>query len=313
MKKLIRYWNQNRIKIIITIFIIVFILALIYVINKIISQVQDNTISNTSGIVDTAKPSESVISGDSVSDEITETNMDVIRNFVEYCNNKEYENAYNLLTEDCKSELFPTLQTFIDNYCNQIFDKEITFSLELWYYSSEVYTYRITYKENNLLETGIVNSGSNREDYITIVKEENGDKLNINNFIRKDQINNETENNEVKITIRERTRFKNYERYLVEIENKTSNTILLSEGTDSNDICLIDTNETEYDCMLNEISLTDLELEPYSRRTISISFYKAYNSYRTVESMMFKNIILDKQSYEVDPNNTTRTSINIVI
>lgn len=313
MKKLIRYWNQNRIKVIITIFIIVFILVLILVINNIISQVQDNTISNTSGIVDTAKPSESVISGDSVPDEVTETNMDVIRNFVEYCNNKEYENAYNLLTEDCKNELFPSLQTFIDNYYNQIFDKNITYSLELWYYSSEVYTYRITYKENNLLETGIVNSGSNNEDYITVVKGDNGDKLNISNFIGKEQINKEVENNGVKITIRERIRFKNYERYLIEVENNSNNTILLSGGTDSNDICLIDTNEAEYDCMLNEISLTDLELESNSRRTINISFYKAYNSYRTVESMMFKNIILDKQSYEVDPNNATRTSINIVI
>lgn len=313
MKKLIRYWNQNRIKVIITIFIIVFILVLISVINNIISQVQDNTMSNTSEIIDTAKPSESVISGDSVSDEVTEANMDIIRDFVEYCNNKEYENAYKLLTEDCKSELFPNLQTFIDNYYNQIFDKKITYSLELWYYSSEVYTYRITYKEDNLLETGIVNSGSNKEDYITVVKEDNGDKLNISNFIGKEKINKEVENKGIKITISERIRFKNYERYIVEIVNNSNNTVLISEGIDSNDICLVDTNETEYDCMLNEISLTDLELEPYSRKNINISFYKSYNSYRAVESMMFKNIILDKQLYEVDPNNATRISINIVI
>ena len=314
MKKLVKYWNQNRIKVIITIFIIVFVIVLINVLNGLMEQVQNNVgETNTNGITDTARPSESVISGDSVSEDVTDENTEIIKTFVDYCNNKDYQNAYNLLTDDCKSELFQDMQSFINYYCNTVFDTNMTYSLELWYYSSEAYTYRITYQENNILETGIVNSSSNKEDYITVIKDENGDKLNINNFIGKDEVNKEVENNGVKVTIKERIRYRTYERYLIEVQNNTSNTILLSDGTNSNDICLLDTNEAEYDCILNEISLTDLEIESNSRKSMYVSFNKSYNSYRVVDSIMFKNIILDKQSYEVDPNNVTKISINIVI
>ena len=313
MQKLISLWNKNRWKIIITVLIIIFVIILIYTINSILSRTQEKNYTNTNQIEDISIPSESVISGGSVSEQVTEENIEVIKKFVDYCNNGEYQNAYNLLTDDCKSELFQNKQIFINNYCNTVFSTDKIYSLELWYYSGDTYTYRITYRENNLLETGILNSDSNVEDYITVVKLDTGDKLNISNFIQKAEINKESEVEGIKINIKERIRYRTYERYLVQIENNTSNVILLSEGTNDNDICLVDTNEYEYDCMLNEISLSDLEMQPYSKKTIYISFNKLYNSYRIVESIRFKNIIANKEEYQVDRVNARRIGIDIVI
>ena len=69
----------------------------------------------------------------------------------------------------------------------------------------------------------------------------------------------------------------------------------------------------EYNSILNEVPLVNLELEPGISKTIEIRFNKMYNLYRTIDHMSFKNIILDKQTYEQNAENAARVSINIDI
>lgn len=313
MKKFIRYFNQNRIRVIITIFIIVFIIVLIYTVNSLLGQINENMTSDDNIIIDESFPSESVITGDSVSQEVTEKNVQIIEQFVEYCNNKDYENAYNLLTDDCKSEIYETVDAFQASYCDSIFDTRKTYSLELYYYTSDSYTYTITYTDDNILSTGIVDSTNNKQDYITLVETENGDKLNISSFIGKESINKASEVDGIKIEVIDRFRYRTYERYSIRIENTTDKTILLSEGTNSNDICLVDTNDVEYNSILNEIPITSLEVQANTNRSLNISFYKNYNLYRTINSVRFKNIILDAETYEPNSENTSIIQINIPI
>lgn len=313
MKKLIRYWNQNRLKIIITGVIIVFIIILIQVINIMLKNTRVEENQNKETIVDTSKPSESVITGEGLPEETTNQNVDTIKQFVDFNNKKDYQNAYNLLTQDCKEKLFKTLDLFIENYCNIVFPSEKTYELELWYYTSNTYTYRITYTQNNILETGNINSGNNIEDYITLVEDGDSYKLNINGFVEKRNINKMQEQNGIQITVNDRYMYRDFEEYSITIKNNTDKTILLSEGINSNDICLIDSNEVEYDSILNEVPLVNLELKPGMQETISIRFYKMYNLYRTIDSICFKNIITDKDIYDIDKNNVNKITMNIRI
>lgn len=315
MNRFIRYFNQNRFRIIITILIVAFIIILIQIINYILKQFQTDITQTEPTIVDSSIPRESVITGEELPEETTETNVNIIKQFVEFCNNKEYENAYNLLSQDCKDELFNTLDLFISNYCNKIFTTEITYSLELWYNTSNTYTYRIIYSENNILQTGSTNSSNNIEDYITIIKNNGENQLNINSFIGKDNINRtqNAEGLEISITVNDRYIYRDYESYNITIRNNTDKTILISEGINGNDICLIDTNEVEYNSILNEIPVENLELTPGMERTLEIRFYKMFNLYRTIESVSFKNIILDKNEYINKIENLQKTSINIEV
>lgn len=313
MNRFIRYWNQNRIKIIITILIIAFIIILIQVINNILKQVQSEIPISNTVIKDTSIPDESVITGEKLPEEKTESNVNIIEEFVNYSNKKEYEKAYNLLSQECKDELYSTLDDFIVNYCNKIFYTEKTYNLELWQYTTNAYTYKIIYTENNILSTGNINSGNNIEDYITIVESSNGCKLNLNKLIEKKVINKTIEQDGIQISIIERTIYNDYEKYKITFKNNTNNTILLNEGTNGNDICLIDKNETEYDSIINEIPLINLELKPGIQKTLEIRFYKMYNLYRTINNINFRNIILDKESYSKDKNNARKISISIDI
>lgn len=314
MNKLIRYWNQNRLRIIITVLIIAFIIILIQVINSILESTRTTSESGNKIIEDTSRPVESVITGEKLPNETTNENVDMIKQFVDFNNKKDYQNAYNLLTEECKSKIFNNdINNFISNYSNKIFITDKTYSLELWQYTVNSYTYRIQYTDNNILSTGNINSGSSIEDYITIIENTNEKKLNINSFIEKRTINKEMEKSGVNVKVNDRFMYRDFEEYTFTIKNNTDKTILLSEGMNGNDICLMDSNDIEYDSVINEIPLIDLEIKKGMEKTITIRFYKMYNLYRKIEKICFKNIIMDKDNYKIDPNSVSKEIINIDI
>ncbi len=315
MNRFIRYFNQNRVKIIIAILIVAFIIILIQAINNILKQSQTEEELTEPVIQDSSRPVESVITGEELTEETTDNNLNTISHFVEFCNAKEYENAYNMLSQDCKDAVYNTLESFVTNYCNRVFINNMTYNLELWYNTHNAYTYKILYFENNILSTGNINPTNNIEDFITVTESEDGYKLNINNFIERETINKSQniEGTEITITINDRYIYRSYERYTITVRNNTDKTILLSEGTNGNDICLVDSNEVEYDSIINEVSLANLELTPGVERTLDIRFYKMYNLYRTINSISFKNIILDKDTFEQDAENTQKVNINIDI
>lgn len=315
MNRFIRYFNQNRVKIIIAILIVAFIIILVQAINNILKEMQTEEEPTEPVIQDSSRPVESVITGEELTEKTTDNNLNIISQFVEFCNNQEYENAYNLLSQDCKDAVYSTLDSFVTNYCNKVFTTNMSYNLELWYNASNAYTYRILYFENNILSTGNINPTNNTEDYITVTESEDGYKLNINNFIERETINKSQniEGTEITITINDRYIYRNYERYTITVRNNTDKTILLSEGTSGNDICLVDSNGVEYDSIINEVSLANLELTPGVERTLDIRFYKMYNLYRAINSISFKNIILDMDAFEQDAGNTQKVNINIDI
>ena len=45
----------------------------------------------------------------------------IIIKFIDYCNSGEINSAYELLSDDCKQILFPSIESFLNNYYNRIF------------------------------------------------------------------------------------------------------------------------------------------------------------------------------------------------
>ena len=124
MNKLIRYWNQNRLKIIITIIIIVLIIVVIQIINNFLANIQGSSTQTEWKVPDLSRPTESVLSGEEIPEETADKNAEIIKKFVDYCNEKSYQDAYNLLSQDCKEEVFNNIETFIEDYINEIFDTD---------------------------------------------------------------------------------------------------------------------------------------------------------------------------------------------
>ena len=86
---------------------IVILWAIIYVVNYILKNMPKEEVPET-----TYEPNISVMAEDEVPDKWHETIESTIETFVQRCNNKEYEAAYNMLSDDCKAEVYPTLSSF---------------------------------------------------------------------------------------------------------------------------------------------------------------------------------------------------------
>ena len=173
MHNLIRFYNQNRRRVWIIVLIILSFFLLIRVLNYIAiknnERTQNNTTksinvtdNNTATEVDKYTSDKSAVKGSSVQKSKLNQAQELLDSFFENCNNKNLETAYNLLTDECKETVYPTLEAFQNNYYNNMFEgKEKIYSFENWHSD----TYYITLKED-LLKTGSVNTSENiKNDY----------------------------------------------------------------------------------------------------------------------------------------------------
>lgn len=314
MKKLLRYWNQNKRKILITIAVIALIIIVIQIANSVIkrrnekdrNEIKQGTVAN-----DITKPNESIISQDKLTEKETKENSDFIEQFVSFCNQKKADDAYRLLSDDCKNELYPTKELFISNYMNQIFEETVNYELQLWYTVSNCYTYRITYNKGNLLQTGGQGNSGNFLDYITLLKQNGEYKLNINKFIRKQILSKQGSSNGIDVTINSKCIYVDYEIYNVTVQNNTQNTILLNDGTDANNFSLIGRNNSTFSSVISELPISSLTLNPQYRKTIDIKFNKIYMTRSELEAMQMTNIYLNKEQYDTKQENAEKITIKI--
>ena len=148
MRNIIRFYNQNRMKIFIILLAIIFIFVIIQLLNSLEAEKVENKNSN----VNTAevqeknydKESESIVSGKYVSGTYKQEFGNLIDSFLSYCKNHEPEKAYELLSQDCKNVLYPTLEFFKEAYYNDIFSGDKMYSFQSWT-SRDTYIYLVTY------------------------------------------------------------------------------------------------------------------------------------------------------------------------
>ena len=262
---------------------------------------------------DVKKPNNPVITDEKIDQKDVEDNSQIIDTFVKYCNDNKLQEAYNMLTNDCKELLYSTIDIFKQNYINQIFKTQKSYKLELWAQSNNYYTYRITYIEGNPLQTGGYSSSKNYIDYVTVVKNSSEFKLNINQFIKKENLNREKEDNNFEITVNSRTVYMNYETYNITIKNNTEKTVLLNDGKTTKNIYLLDNNDIKYTSLVNELATSILMINPKYTKTFNLKFNKTYNTNIKITNMKIDDIYLDKEKYDLNPNDVNLEKTNIAI
>ncbi len=262
---------------------------------------------------DVTKPNNPVITDQKINQKEVEDNSNIIKTFVEYCNENKLHEAYNMLTDDCKEQIYNTEDIFKENYINQIFKTKKSYKLELWAKNNNYYTYRIIYTDGNALQTGGYNSKNNYMDYVTVVKYNNDFKLNINQFIKKENLNKQKIDNNFEITINSRTVYMDYESYNITVKNNTEKTILLNDGKNTKDIYLLDNSDIKYTSLINELATSLLTINSKYTKTFNLKFNKTYNTNIKITNMEINNIYLDKEKYDLNPNDEDLERVNITI
>lgn len=299
MYRLIRYYNQNRKKILWIILIIVFIIAIIQILNFFAKKNNGSNNSKKESVRSNITYSNAVtsnkssVTGSEISQDKLKKDTDIIDTFFNYCNEGDVEDAYELLTDECKEEMYPSVEDFKRIYYEYLFngDKK-SYTIENWV--GDIYRIMIT---DDILSTGKLNSTETRQDYMTVIRKSNEYKLNINSYIGRKNLNLETMYNDIKVTVKEVNTYMDYEEYNIYVENNSNNTILLDTNDDVKSVYLLDSNDKKVYFFNNEINTSKLVVQSKLKTTLKIKFSNSYSSTRKMKNIVFSKFVLNYDEY----------------
>lgn len=311
MYRLIRFYNQNRKKVWIAIAIILFAILVIQILNS-LAKAKLEKDANANKIVQNSVQenySYSIMSQKKVDTADVTKNNKVVDEFMEYCNNGNVQEAYDLLTDECKKQLYPTVEIFTNNYHKAVFSTPKTYTMQSWY-SDDVDTYKIRILED-MLSSGTYNTNQVIEDYYTVIHTKEGIKLNINSYVNTQEINEGKNVSGVEVKVVKKDVYMDYEIYHVEVRNTRKNTIMLDTKTSANSTYLTGENKAKYSSFIYEVAEDDLILEEGKTREISIKYNKMYQPERKIANIIFSDIILNYEEYQNDKNTANKAEMKI--
>lgn len=305
MHNLISWYNKNRKRIwiyIITI-ILIFLISrrLVFMLGKRDNIANNNVLEeNISNDLDSISLSsqKSAITGQNTN--ISKEGITVIDNFVSYCNSGNLQQAYGLISTECKEEMFPNINRFQEIYYKPIFlNGNRTVKIENW--NGDIYL--VDYAED-ALSSGIYSSENNIRDYITICKDsENNYKLNINKYIGRTELNKTSQVDNLQVKILRKDEYMDYEKYTFEIKNGLNNKVLIANVDDYENVSyLLDKNNIKYDAIATELSEVQLTILEKQTKTIQIRYYNPYSSTRIIKRLVFPKIFLNFDLYKTFQN-----------
>lgn len=280
--KIIDFFKRNIKKIV----IIFLVWLIIFIINYFLGK--RNNKGN--GLITDYNVHEAIQTETTVPNKLIEPIENLIDQFVGYCNNKEYENAYNLLDGDCKEEFYPTLDDF-KKYVDSVYDEPKIYTIKNYSNVKDIYIYRVRIMDD-IFAKGMDRNDTYFDEEYFVIKKLKGDKLNlsIRGFIQKETLNKIYEDDYIRVNVESKTTKYKLEEYNVRITNKSEHIILLSDLTKFNDIEIEVGNSTR--SLYTDITTAYNKVILYPQESIryEFAFQKFFDEYRQTESLKFNNI-----------------------
>ena len=243
------------------------------------------------------EPHVSIMHDEEVPEELQDPIEQLIGNFVEKCNNKDYEAAYNLLSEECREHVYGDIELF-KQYVDAVFPNKKIYNIQNFSNTDNVYVYNVNIL-NDILASGM-NNEADKETYVEkyVINNENGMlKLSIRQYIGRDELSYFYEDNYMKIRIESvDIKYDNIV-YNLRITNKSDYYIVYSDYSVDYEISL-DTSEglkRRADEVLVPVILYDGE-----EKEFSVKYTVFYDDNVEITGMLFDYIRIyeDIEAYE---------------
>ena len=297
LRKLRILYHNNKTKIWLILGIIIFVYVIIKMFNAQIKKENEEKINNGTNQnfqVTTYLPSSqtSVMTNSSTTKENLKKDTEIIKNFIDFCNDNNIEEAYNLLSQQCKDELYKNINDFYNKYYKNIFNEKRSYDIENWASSKNI-TYKVKYL-NDIMSSGTVND-EYIEEYITVVTENNEKKLNINQFIGKEELNLKRETDNLNITVVNKYVYYDYEEYEIIFENNTDKNIILDTKENTESVYIEDTKDVKYTWFGNEVPNSYLNLNSGESKRLRLKFNEIYTGKKTDSTIYLTDVNIDGQ------------------
>ena len=290
MNNLKRFFNQNRKLIFKTCFIIFACFIGLRLVNHFVKIQNEQTIKeNNSNSVDRIDNRDyEIISGQRKDEDEYYLQSKLIEEFLQYCNNKDFEKAYDLISQECKDIMFQDINIFINDYAKKFFENRKNYQIQAW----NLNTYKVKIIEDPLI-TGKTNDENYIENFITI----NSGKLNINNYLYTLNMNKKLTKAEVTLKVEQINVFMDYSIVKLNILNEREKKIMLNSMEYADNVYLMDDNDSKYIALLHELFQDEFIIEPRQNKDIYIKFDIPYSRASHIKSLNINNIISDYEQY----------------
>ncbi len=257
----------------------------------------------------TYEPHTSVIdSSSTVPTTVQDIIEDMIEEYVGYCNEGNYQKAFNMLSEDCRSYGF---NNDIEKFMNHVLVKMPTpkkYAIQNYsntkYDGKNIYVYEIKYIDD-ILATGLTNSEYGfTSEKMAFYKEDDEIKMNVGDYIYHTDIKRISENEYLKIDVADKTVNYSSEIYTVKFTNRSNYTVVISDGIEEEEISLVLPNETR-----KRASLEDIILLPGEAMTYKFEFPKFIDDGDTSDNLLFSSIRVMEQYSGADEDRVSTATI----
>lgn len=278
--KIRNFFKKNKI----IIFIVIGIWALLFILNKYLANINIEKVPIT-----TYDPHVSVMdSTSSVPKKLQDPISNIIDEFIGYCNNKEYDKAYNLLSEECKNNEYSNIKDF-EKYVNRRFPNKKLYCIQDYSNLNGKYIYQVKIYDD-FLSTGLTDSEYKYYDEkITVEKDSNNElKLSVGKYIETTDIKSVAEDDYLKIDIKNKTVKYDSEVYHLKITNRSEYTVVIADNNIEAEEIVISLG-SEYRNRA-EAYLDPVILQPGESKEYDFTFTKFYDDGDTSQYMIFNAI-----------------------
>lgn len=272
------FFKRNKTKIIIALIV----WAIIFIINLILKNIKTPEVPSTSYAPHTA-----IMDNSEVPKKLQNPIEELIKTYIEHCNNKDYDSAYNMLSEDCRKALYPNKENFIA-YVDKVFDEPKIYTIQNYSNVNDTYIYEVNIFED-ILATGL--TGEEKFSYYSekfVIQDNKGDlSLAIREYIGTVENTQVYEDTYIKVEVKEVTQSYEMQKYKVKLTNRTDHTIVLADKTEKYEIML---ELSEENRNLQNLPYRGVYLNPYETKETELEFVKFYDEEEEVKSIIFNAV-----------------------
>ena len=224
--------------------------------------------------------------GESIPNRLKKTINDKIQEYFDFCNNKEYENAFNMLTDECKEYIYNNDIEEFKLYIDNIFNNKKIYNLQNYSNVDDIYIYNIKILDD-VTANGATEEYTVYQDKISLHYNKDNIKISNQGYIGSKEINKETENDDMKVKVIKKEMSYYREEYTLEIRNKTDGYIMISDDLGSDQVTLNLGDQTRV--ALNTVN-SNIVVLPGETSQITLLFDKYYDDKVNPKEIKFNNV-----------------------
>lgn len=227
------------------------------------------------------KKNTAIFEGD-ISEKDKDIFADYIENFYNHCNKKEYEQAYDMISNECKENLFPNIEEFKKDI-DQKFDKLKAFDYQNLSNVDNIYVYQF-YLFDDVSAYGANTIPDKKIYYLAIIKNKDNDiKISLNGYLNSEKLNYKYSINGMNIDIVRRDIYYDHVDYIFNINNKNKENVVFRYD---NARLIVSNSARNYTFNNTKHVLSYIFINSHQEKEIKLSFEKSFDTIRVKENLI---------------------------